>query len=104
LNIFNIFSVFQLRDFFDILIIASLIYFILVLTKQTKSSFILFGFLLFFGLYLLSGKFNLKLTRQFFQSFFAFFIVIVAIVFQKEIRKFFELIPFFGGQVGVSAT
>ena len=97
-------SFLNVRDFFDVFIIAVLIYMVLVFIRQTRSFFVLSGILVLLGVWGLSRFFNLSLTRQIFQYFFTSFIVIFAVAFQKEIRKFFEWFPIAGknfGNVGV---
>lgn len=61
----NLIKSFQLKDVFDILIIAALTYVFVVL-----------------------------FTKMFFNSFFGMFLVILVVVFQKELRRLFEFIGF----------
>ncbi|HRY62589.1 MAG TPA: diadenylate cyclase [Candidatus Paceibacterota bacterium] len=77
-------------EILDILTTAFIIYTALVLLKKTRSIYILRGF---FGLglfYIAAVFLNLKLTTSLFQAFISFFIIILVILFQKEIRRFFE--------------
>lgn len=77
-------------EILDILTTAFILYTALVLLKKTRSIYILRGF---FGLglfYIAAVFLNLKLTTSLFQSFISFFIIILVVLFQKEIRRFFE--------------
>lgn len=86
----------QPKDFIDILIVAFLIYAILLLLKRTHASFILAGILILVIVYLTARFFNFYLTSIILQAFFASFIVILVIIFQKELRIFFEWISVSG--------
>ncbi len=92
----NLAKNFQLKDFLDIAIIAVIVYIFLVLFIRTKSIRILFGVLFLVALYGLAIFLNLPLSRMFFNSFFGMFLVILAVVFQRELRKLFELIGILG--------
>jgi len=92
----NLAKNFQLKDFLDIAIIVVIVYIFLVLFIRTKSIRILFGVLFLTALYGLAIFLNLSLSRMFFNSFFGMFLVILAVVFQRELRKLFELIGILG--------
>src|SRR3989344_560520 len=79
-----------ITDFADIAIAAFFIYLILIFIKQTRAYFIITTIVLLFGINYLSTTLNLSLTRQIFQPLLTFFIVIFVVVFQREIRRFFE--------------
>lgn len=79
-------------DVFDILLISVFIYFALVLFKQSKSSSVFFGVLMMGVTYLLAKAFNLELTLAIFRIFFSVIIIGLIIIFQKELRQFFEII------------
>lgn len=88
----NFFVSLQIKDIFDMLVVFLLSYLILVLLRRTKSYFILDGIILFFAIFLVAKFFNFYLTGLVFQYFFTFFIVIFVVIFQKELRSFFEWI------------
>jgi len=92
LNFTNI----SLADIIDILIIATGLYSVFLLFKKTKTYLILFGSIIFLGLYGISKYFNLVLTLQIMQYFAGVSILIFVIIFQREIRKYFELLGLFG--------
>lgn len=79
-------------DIIDILLIAVFVYFALVLFKQSKSSSVFFGVLIMGLIYLLAKAFDLELTLAIFRIFFSVIIIGLIIIFQKELRQFFEII------------
>lgn len=78
--------------FFDIAFMSLLIYTLLVLFKRTHAGFILTGIIIIAVVYLLARQFNLVLTASVLQAFFAIILVAIIIIFQEEIRHFFEQI------------
>jgi diadenylate cyclase len=80
----------ETKDIFDILIVGLIIYLVFIFIKQTKSFFIFNSFLALLVLVYISKNFDLTLTRQLFQPLLTFFIVIFVVVFQREIRRFFD--------------
>ena len=87
-------EVFKLKDLLDIAIVSVIIYLVLIFISRTKSFFIVNSVILLSVVYYLARYFDLSLTRQAFQSIFTFFLVIFVIVFQREIRRFFEWLAF----------
>lgn len=92
----NLIKNFQLKDVFDILIIAAITYVFVALFVRTKSIPMLVGIIFLVLLYGLTSIFNLPLTKMFFNSFFGMFLVILVVIFQKELRRLFEFIGFLG--------
>ena len=80
----------KITNFLDISIIAILLYLIFVWFKKTRAAFVLIGIAMVGLLYLLALQFNLLLTTQIFQSFLTVVLIGVIIIFQQEIRYFFE--------------
>ncbi len=87
---------FQAKDFLDILIVTFLVYAVLLLLKRTHALFMASGLIIFLGIYVVGRFFNLYLTSIVFQEFFTFFAVILAVIFQKELRNFFEWLYLWG--------
>ena len=85
-----LFTALGITDFADVAIAAFFIYLILIFIKQTRAYFIITTIVVLFGINYLSQILNLSLTRQIFQPLLTFFIVIFVVVFQREIRRFFE--------------
>ncbi|MFA5098957.1 MAG: diadenylate cyclase [Candidatus Paceibacterota bacterium] len=95
LNIFNNIS-FGAKDALDIIIVSALVYLTVIVLQKTKSAPIIAGIIVLFIIYSLSVFFDLKLTEKIFHSIFGFLLVITAIIFQKELRRFFEIVGIVG--------
>ena len=80
----------HVNDIFDILIVTFFIYLVLVFIKQTRSFFLFNTFVALFLISFISQTFDLSLTRKLIEPILTFFIVIFVVVFQREIRKFFN--------------
>lgn len=78
------------REIIDILLVSVAIYIILLFVKQTRSYFVLGVSLFLITLNFFSQNLNLTLTRSIFQPLSTFTLIIIAIVFQREIRRFFR--------------
>jgi diadenylate cyclase len=87
---------FHWKDALDIIVVAVLFYAFLLLLRRTHSRFIVNGIIILLVLYALARFFNLYLTSMLFQAFFAFFAVIMAVIFQRELRSFFEWLYIWG--------
>lgn len=85
-----------LTDFIDVLIIAILIYSILAVLRRTKTLMVIFGMGFAGALYILADTFNLYLTSSALRYFVSISVVIFVIIFQSEIRKYFEFIGLIG--------
>ena len=81
-----------IADFVDVAIIALLIYSAIVLFKQTRSLPIFIGIGMLIALYAIAQVFNLYLTSLALQAFFGVFLIVLVVVFQQELRRFFEFI------------
>lgn len=76
----------------DIAILASFIYILLVWFKRSRAAFVLTGIIIIGVIYLLAQTFNLELTSGILQGFFAVILIALVVIFQEEIRRFFEQI------------
>lgn len=83
-------------DGLDILVMSFLLYTVLVWFKKTRAAFVVTGILISAGIYFLARQFNLVLTASVFQGFFAVILVAVLIIFQEELRHFFERVAVWG--------
>src|SRR3989344_8802474 len=81
-----------IADFIDVAIIALLIYSAIILFKQTRSLPALIGIGMLIALYAAAQVFNLYLTSLALQIFFGAFLVVLVVIFQQELRRFFEFI------------
>ena len=76
---------------FDILIVTLMIYAFLAALKRTRRSGLIFtGILIVGAIYLIARKLNLLLTESLLQGFFAVFLVALVVIFQEDLRYFFE--------------
>ncbi|MBI5742788.1 MAG: TIGR00159 family protein [Candidatus Niyogibacteria bacterium] len=96
----DIFASFRATDVLDFLIVIFLLYGILILLKRAHSFFIFGGMLVLLGIYLAARILNLYLTSLIFQAFFGFFAVIFVVIFQRELRNFFEWLTVWGRMSG----
>jgi uncharacterized protein (TIGR00159 family) len=87
---------FRVQDLFDILIIATIIYGLLVWFRDTASRFVLGGISLIGIVYILARQFQLYLTAVVLQGFFAIILFALVVIFQEELRRFFERIAVWG--------
>lgn len=83
------------NNWIDIAVIAFLVYVILRLLLEARSLSVAIGVLALCGLYWASFLFNLALTNLFLKTFFGFFIIFIAIIFQRELRRLFSFVGFF---------
>lgn len=84
-----------ISDALDVILVAILIYAILLLLKRTRSFLILFGVFILGVIYVGAKFLNLYLTTVALQSLFSVLFIVIIVVFQNEIRRFFELIAHF---------
>src|SRR5581483_3835262 len=87
----------------DVIIIAIMIYIAIRLLFEARSLSVAIGIFSLAVLYWLSGIFNLSLTNLTLRTFFGFFVIFVAIIFQGELRRLFSFVGFFSFQRGASA-
>ena len=76
---------------FDMTLVALLVYALLVMVKRTRRSGLIFAGILITGaVYLTARKLELKLTVTILQGFFAVILVALVVIFQEDLRYFFE--------------
>lgn len=80
----------DIRNLVDVGIVAVLIYFSLIFIRKTKLFFIFNTLVVLWLVIIIARIFDLRLTEALFQPFITFFLLIIIIVFQREIRRFFE--------------
>ncbi len=81
---------FRIADFFDIFIISLFLYVILVWFKATASRFVLLGIIIIGVVYIVARFFQMYLSAVVLQAFFAILIIALVVIFQEELRRFFE--------------
>ncbi len=89
-NIFSILKTIQFRDIIDILAIALIIFGLFKLVQETRAVQLLKGVLLLIILYFISSLFGLVMLSSLLRTFFEAAVVVIAIIFQPEIRKALE--------------
>ena len=68
------------------------IYSVLVWFKRTKAIFIITGMFILGAGYLVARELDLVLTVTLLQGFFAIFLIAILVIFQEEIKQFFEFL------------
>lgn len=86
----SIFNTIQIKDIVDIAIITLLIFSLFQLIRQTRAEQLLKGLLLLLVLFAFSTVFQLTMLTSLLKTFFQSAVIIIAIVFQPEIRKALE--------------
>ncbi len=82
----------RFADAFDILFLSLILYGVLVWFKRTRAAFVLTGIVIVGIFYVLIRQFNLILTTAIFERFFAVLLIALVVIFQEELRYFFEQI------------
>ncbi len=89
-NLLDTFRAIGASDVLDIVVMACLLYFVLLWFKRTKAAFVARGIFIFALLYVVAQQAGMYLTTWLFQGFFAIFLIALVVIFQEEIRSFFE--------------
>ncbi len=84
-----------LLGFLDIGITAFMIYAVLIWFKKTRAAFVLTGILIVAGISIVTRQFNLVMTAKVFEQFFTVILIVLVVIFQEELRHFFEEIAVF---------
>lgn len=86
----------RLGDVLDVLLVSLLLYLMIVWMRQARAGLPLVGMAILGGVYLAARQFGLHLTAWIFQGFFAIFVIILVVIYQRELRLLFERIAVFG--------
>ena len=86
----------RIQDILDVIIIALMIFALLTWFKTRASRFVLFGIILIGGVYIAARFFQLYLTTIVLQGFFAISLFILVVIFQEDLRGFFERLAVLG--------
>lgn len=89
-SILSIIKTIQLRDIVDILAIALLIFGLFKLIQETRAVQLLKGVIMLLIVYFFSSLFGLVMLSSLLRTFFEAAVVVIAIIFQPEIRKALE--------------
>jgi uncharacterized protein (TIGR00159 family) len=86
----------RVQDILDVTIIALMIFAVLTWFKTRASRFVLIGITLLGGVYLAARFFQLYLTTIVLQGFFAILLFVLVVIFQEDLRGFFERLALLG--------
>ncbi|HLZ19824.1 MAG TPA: diadenylate cyclase [Smithellaceae bacterium] len=86
----------RIQDILDMAIIAAMIFALLMWFKTRATRFVLTGVLLLGGIYLVARFFQLYLTIIVLQGFFAILLFVLVVIFQEDLRGFFERLAMLG--------
>ncbi|NGF55899.1 TIGR00159 family protein [Parapedobacter sp. SGR-10] len=87
-SLFSFGTGFGWKDFFDVLLVSIIIYYIYSLIKGTIAVNILLGVGLFYGIYLVVKQLEMRLLTEIFGGFISVGSIALIVVFQQEIRRF----------------
>jgi hypothetical protein len=86
----------RLVDIADMLVVAVLFGSVMVLMRRTRARLALTGFAFLGVVYLLARQIGLQVTAGILQAFFAVLVIVVVVIFQEDLRRFFEQIASWG--------
>ncbi|MCC6639619.1 MAG: DNA integrity scanning protein DisA nucleotide-binding domain protein [Deltaproteobacteria bacterium] len=86
----------RLVDVLDVALVSIFLYLVIVWMRQARAGLPLVGIAILGGVYLAARQLDLHLTAWIFQGFFAIFVIILVVIFQRELRQLFERIAVFG--------
>lgn len=86
----SIIKTIQIRDIIDIIAIALIIFALFKFIRETRAVQLLKGFFVLLVIYIVSSVFGFVMLSSLLRAFFEASVVIVAIIFQPEIRKALE--------------
>jgi diadenylate cyclase len=95
-NALTMFHNFRIQDILDIAIISVMISALLIWFKDRASRFVFLGITLLGVIYLLARFFQLYLTTVVLQAFFAILLFVLVVIFQEDLRRFFERLALLG--------
>jgi uncharacterized protein (TIGR00159 family) len=85
-----------LADLIDVALVAGLAYALILAARGTRAHLTLAGIGILGGIYLIARQVGLTLTAAIFQGFFAVSVLVLVVVFQRELRQLFERIAVMG--------
>ena len=86
----------RIQDLFDIIIVSIMISAILIWFKDRASRFVFVGISLLGIVYVIARFFQLYLTTVVLQGFFTILIFVIVVIFQEDLRRFFERLAILG--------
>jgi uncharacterized protein (TIGR00159 family) len=94
--IISIINNLRIQDILDIIIVSLMIYALLVWFKDRASRFVLVGISVVGAIYVTARFFQLYLTTVVLQGFFAILLFVLVVIFQEDLRRFFERLAIIG--------
>src|SRR5919108_6556843 len=91
-TLINPFPTMTLAEVIDIIFVAVLLYTAIVWAQRTRAAFVVRGIVILGAIYLTARYLDLQMTAWVFQGFFAIFLIMIVVIFQEELRQFFERI------------
>ena len=95
-NTLTMLNAFRIQDILDIAIISIMISALLIWFKDRASRFVFLGITLLGVVYMLARFFQLYLTTVVLQAFFAILLFVLVVIFQEDLRRFFERLALLG--------
>ncbi|MBN1615110.1 MAG: diadenylate cyclase [Deltaproteobacteria bacterium] len=95
-NVLTVLYSLRIQDILDIIIIAVMISALLIWFKDRASRFVFIGISLLGAVYLLARFLQLYLTTIVLQGFFAILLFVLVVIFQEDLRRFFESLAMWG--------
>ncbi len=95
-SILTVFNNLRIQDIFDILIMWIMTSVLLIWFKERASRFVFVGIGLLGIIYLTARFFQLYLTTVVLQGFFAILLFVLVVIFQEDLRRFFEQLAMWG--------
>ena len=95
-NILSATQSIRIQDVFDIIIISIMISAGLIWFKDRASRFVFIGISLLGLIYIIARFFQLYLTTVVLQGFFAILVFVLVVIFQEDLRRFFERLAILG--------
>jgi uncharacterized protein (TIGR00159 family) len=89
-TILSLFPVIRLVDLVDIVLVSTLLYVILVALRRTRTTFLIFGFLILAAMYIVALGLGLRLATFLFNVLFAVIVVGLIVLFHDELRTSVE--------------
>ena len=95
-SISAILSSIRIQDVFDMLVIWIMMSVLLIWFKERASRFVFVGIALLGAVYIAARYFQLYLTTVVLQGFFAILLFVLVVIFQEDLRRFFERLALWG--------
>jgi diadenylate cyclase len=92
MNNSSFFQPITFSEMLDVAFVAVLVYTAIVWAQRTRAALVVRGILILGSIYTLARYLDLQMTAWIFQGFFAIFLIMIVVIFQEELRQFFERI------------